>query len=160
MARKSAGKPPSIQTLSPEAAIAGGEIRIHGKGFATGSHPRVLLGDVHAPLIIGSDSYIIARVPEDAVDNVVTIESGNLSSTEWACEIGVPIGDSLHPVANPAVDKDGFIYTTFSGSRGQKTTTSVFRVHPFEGPSPFLSDRDKQVRIAQSPKVSAGDDLG
>ena len=100
----------------------------------------MLLGDVHAPLIIGSDSYIIARVPEDAVDNVVTIESGNLSSTEWACEIGVPIGDSLHPVANPAVDKDGFIYTTFSGSRGQKTTTSVFRVHPFEGPSPFLSD--------------------
>ena len=140
MARKSAGKPPSIQTLSPEAAIAGGEIRIHGKGFTAGAHPRVFLGDVQAPLIIGSDSYIIARVPEEAVDNVVKIESGTLSSTEWACEIGIPIGDSLHPVANPAVDRDGFIYTTFSGSRGQKTTTSVFRVHPHEGPSPFLSD--------------------
>jgi hypothetical protein len=140
MARKPAGKSPSIQTLSPEAAIAGGEIRIHGKGFTNGAHPRVLLGDVQAPLIIGSDSYIIARVPEEAVDNVVKIESGLLSSTEWACEIGIPIGDNLHPVANPAVDRDGFIYTTFSGSRGQKTTTSVFRVHPHEGPSPFLSD--------------------
>ena len=140
MARKPAGKSPSIQTLSPEAAIAGGEIRIHGKGFTNGAHPRVLLGDVQAPLIIGSDSYIIARVPEEAVDNVLKIESGLLSSTEWACEIGIPIGDNLHPVANPAVDRDGFIYTTFSGSRGQKTTTSVFRVHPHEGPSPFLSD--------------------
>ena len=140
MARKPAGKIPSIQTLSPEAAIAGGEIRIHGKGFTNGAHPRVLLGDVQAPLIIGSDSYIIARVPEEAVDNVLKIESGALSSTEWACEIGIPIGDNLHPVANPAVDRDGFIYTTFSGSRGQKTTTSVFRVHPHEGPSPFLSD--------------------
>lgn len=140
MARKTNGKPPSIQTLSPEAAIAGGEIRIHGKGFATGAHPRVLLGDIPAPLIVGSDSYIVARVPEDAVDNVVKIESGSLSSTEWACEIGIPIGDNLHPVANPAVDANGIVFTTFSGSRGQKTTTSVYRVDPYEGPAPFLSD--------------------
>lgn len=140
MARKLAGKPPSIQTLSPEAAIAGGEIRIHGKGFATGAHPRVLLGDIPAPLIVGSDSYIVARVPEDAVDNVVKIESGALASVEWACEIGVPIGDNLHPVASPAVDSNGIIFTTFSGSRGQKTTTSVYRVDPHEGPTPFLSD--------------------
>ncbi|MBI2687093.1 MAG: gluconolaconase [Acidobacteria bacterium] len=140
MPRKPAGKSPNIQTLSPEAAIAGGEIRIHGKGFATGAHPRVMLGDVNAPLIVGSDSYIVARVPDDAVDNVVKIESGDFTSTEWACEIGIPIGDNLHPVANPAVDSAGFIYTTFSGSRGQKTTTSVYRVHPHEGPAPFLSD--------------------
>lgn len=140
MARKSADKSPSIQMVSPEAAIAGGEIRIHGKGFATGAHPRVLLGDVSAPIIIGSDSYIIARVPEDAVDNVIIVESGALASTEWACEIGIPIGDSLHPVANPAVDPAGFIYTTFSGTRGQKTASSVYRVDPHSGPSPFLSD--------------------
>lgn len=140
MARKPVDKSPSILTLSPEAAIAGGEIRIHGKGFATGSHPRVLLGDIPAPLIVGSDSYVVARVPEDAVDNVVKVESGSLSSTEWACEIGIPIGDNLHPVANPAVGPDGMIYTTFSGSRGQKTATSVYRVHPHEGPTPFLSD--------------------
>ena len=140
MARKTADKSPNIQMLSPEAAIAGGEIRIHGKGFATEAHPRVLLGDISAPLIVGSDSYVVARVPEEAVDNVVKVESGNLSSTEWACEIGIPIGDSLHPVANPAVDANGFIFTTFSGSRGQKTTTSVFRVDPHEGPTPYLSD--------------------
>jgi sugar lactone lactonase YvrE len=140
MARKPAGKSPSIQTLSPEAAIAGGEIRIHGKGFATGSHPRVLLGDIPAPLIVGSDSYIVARIPEDAIDNIVRVESGDLSSTDWTCEIGVPIGDNLHPVANPAVDANGYIFTTFSGSRGQKTATSVYRVDPHEGPSPFLSD--------------------
>lgn len=140
MARKIADKSPSIQMLSPEAAIAGGEIRIHGKGFATGAHPRVLLGDIPAPLIVGSDSYIVARVPEEAVDNAVKVESGERSSTEWVCEIGIPIGDNLHPVANPAVDKNGYIYTTFSGSRGQKTATSVYKVDPHEGPTPFLSD--------------------
>ena len=140
MARKLAGKSPSIQTLSPEAAIPGGEIRIHGKGFATGSHPRVLLGDISAPLIVGSDSYIVARIPEDVIDNVVRVESGDLSSSDWTCEIGIPIGDNLHPVANPAIDANGYIFTTFSGSRGQKTATSVYRVDPHEGPAPFLSD--------------------
>ncbi|HEU0122318.1 MAG TPA: gluconolaconase [Bryobacteraceae bacterium] len=140
MARKTAEIVPNIQTLSPEAAIAGGEIRIHGKGFAIGAHPRVMLGDVTAPLIVGSDRYIVARVPEEAVENVVKIESGSKTSSEWICEIGIPIGDNLHPVANPAVDSTGIIFTTFSGSRGQKTPTSVFRVDPHEGPSPFLSE--------------------
>jgi hypothetical protein len=37
-------------------------------------------------------------------------------------KIAVPVADNLHPVANPAVDREGNIYVTFSGSRGQKTS--------------------------------------
>jgi hypothetical protein len=140
MARKSAAKSPSIETVSPQAAIPGGEIRIHGKGFALGAPPRVSLGGVIAPLIVGSDSYLIARVPEDAYENVVRVDSGALSSSDWACDIGIPIADGVHPVANPAIDPNGIVFTTFSGSRGQKTPTSVFRVDPHEGPTPFLTD--------------------
>jgi sugar lactone lactonase YvrE len=133
-------KRPSIDSISPEAAIAGGEIRIRGRGFSAEAHPRVLLGHVPAPIIIGSDSYVIARVPEEAAENNVTVASGSLTSREWTCEIGVPIADGVHPVANPAVDRKGAIYTTFSGSRGQKTPVSVFRVTVNDGPSSFLSD--------------------
>ena len=140
MPRKAAAKAPYIENLSPQAAIAGGEIRIHGKGFAIANHPRVSLGGVDAPLIVGSDSYLIARVPDSAIDGIVKVESGNLSSTEWTCEIGLPIADNVHPVANPAVDHRGVVFTTQSGSRGQKTPTSVFRIEPGEGPTPFLSD--------------------
>ena len=140
MPRKAAAKAPYIENLSPQAAIAGGEIRIHGKGFAIANNPRVSLGGVDAPLIVGSDSYLIARVPDAAIDGIVKVESGNLSSTEWTCEIGLPIADNVHPVANPAVDHRGVVFTTQSGSRGQKTPTSVFRIEPGEGPTPFLSD--------------------
>ena len=40
----------------------------------------------------------------------------------------MPIADSLHPVANPAVDEDGNIYATFSGSRGQKVPVAIYRI--------------------------------
>jgi sugar lactone lactonase YvrE len=38
------------------------------------------------------------------------------------------LAESLHPVANPAVDEAGNIYVTFSGSRGQSVPTSLFRI--------------------------------
>src|SRR5215467_14292991 len=114
--RKSSDSRPQISEVTPPAAIAGGELQIRGKGFARADRPRVVIGEVGAPVVIGSDSFVIARVPEGATAGEVVIESGSLSSDSWACDIGVPIADSLHPVANPAIDSFGNVYTTFSGS--------------------------------------------
>src|ERR1700757_443610 len=118
--RKPSDSRPHISRITPPAAIAGGELQIRGKGFAKAERPRVMIGDVGAPVIIGSDSFVIARVPEGATAGEVIIASGAQSSESWACDIGVPIADSLHPVSSPAIDVFGNIYTTFSGSRGQK----------------------------------------
>jgi sugar lactone lactonase YvrE len=46
----------------------------------------------------------------------------------------------VHPVANPAVDTAGSIFTTLSGSRGQKTPVSVYRVDQANNLRPFLTD--------------------
>ena len=118
--RKSPDGRPQIAQVKPVAAIAGGEFVIQGKGFARTDRPRVTIGDVAAPVVIGSDSLVIARVPEGAAAGELVVASGNQLSEAWACDIGIPIADSLHPVANPAVDAFGNIYSTFSGSRGQK----------------------------------------
>jgi sugar lactone lactonase YvrE len=119
---------PQISHVSPVAAIPGGEFQIRGKNFARADRPRVLLGDVAAPVIIGSDSLVIARVPDGASIGKMVVECGLGSSSIWQCGIGVQIADSVHPVANPVVDDFGNIYTTFSGSRGQKTPVSVYRI--------------------------------
>src|ERR1700674_1873685 len=42
--------------------------------------------------------------------------------------IGVPIAENLHPVTNPAIDQDGNIYVTFSGTRGQKVPVAIYRI--------------------------------
>src|SRR5271170_6928752 len=78
--RKPSSNGPQISQVSPAAAIAGGELQIRGKGFAKSERPHVMIGDVAAPIIIGSDSLVIARVPEGASAGELVIESGKQSS--------------------------------------------------------------------------------
>lgn len=131
---------PEISDVSPRAAIPGGDFQIRGRNFARTDRPRVLLGDVTAPVIIGSDSFLIARVPDGVSEGRIVVESGMQASSAWSCGIGVQIADGLHPVANPAVDSQGNIYTTFSGSRGQKTPASVYRIDTNYSVKPIVSD--------------------
>ncbi|HTX38626.1 MAG TPA: IPT/TIG domain-containing protein, partial [Bryobacteraceae bacterium] len=87
--RKPPDHKPQISQVTPPAAIAGGELQIRGKGFAKSNRPRVTIGDVGAPVIIGSDSLVIARVPEGATAGELVIQSGEQASESWACDIGI-----------------------------------------------------------------------
>ncbi len=138
--RKNGEGKPQISQISPVAAIAGGEFQIRGKGFVKAERPRVTLGDVEAPVIIGSDSFIIARVPEGASVGELIIQNGEQASSAYTCELGIQVADSVHPVTNPAVDAAGNIFTTFSGSRGQKTPVSVYKIDLNYALKPFLTD--------------------
>jgi sugar lactone lactonase YvrE len=138
--RKDSNGRPEIAQVSPVAAIAGGEFQIRGKGFTKPEWPRVTIGDVVAPLTVGSDSFVIAKVPEGASTGELVISSGPRVSQIWACDIGIPIADSLHPVSNPAVDSFGNIYSTFSGSRGQKVPVAVYKIDLNYSVKPFIND--------------------
>ena len=150
--RKPSESKPQIAQVTPPAAIAGGELQIRGKGFAKLDRPRVLIGDVGAPVIIGSDSFVIARVPEGATAGELVIESGTQTSESWACDIGVLLADSLHPVTNPAVDSFGNIYTTFSGSRGQKVPVAVYKIDLNFNVKPFINDLMNATALAFDPE--------
>ena len=150
--RKSADSKPQISEVTPPAAIAGGELRIRGKGFAKQDRPRVSIGEAAAPVIIGSDSLVIARVPEGATAGDIVIDSGGVSSDSWACDIGVLVAESLHPVSNPAVDTFGNIYSTFSGSRGQKVPVAVYRIDLNFNVKPFINELMNATGLAFDPQ--------
>lgn len=147
MKKRSDGRP-EIETVSPVAAIPGGEFQIRGQGFARQTRPRVTIGDEAAPVIIGSDTYVIARVPEGAVVGEMTVANGEHTSSVWTCDIGLQIADSLHPVASPAVDSHGNIYATFSGSRGQKTPVAVYKIDINYEVTPFVTDMMNATGLA------------
>jgi sugar lactone lactonase YvrE len=134
------GIKPTIEQVTPNAAIPGGEFKIRGRGFAATERPQVYMGEVPAPIVIGSDSMVIAKVPEGASVGELKVHSGGEGSSLWNCEIGVPVADSLHPVANPAVDAQGNIYATFSGTRGQKTPVSIYKIDLNYAVKPFVSE--------------------
>ena len=127
-------------------------MQIKGTGFARTGRPHVTIGEVSAPVIVGSDSFVIARVPDGATAGELTIESDGQASDAWACDIGVQLADSLHPVANPAVDAFGNIYTTFSGSRGQKVPVAVFKIDLNFGMKPFINELMNATALAFDPQ--------
>ena len=129
-----------ISGVTPAAAIPGGEFQIRGKGLARSQKPQVTIGDVSAPIVIGSDSYLVVRVPDGAGAGDLVVETGDKAKPTWSCDVGVQIADNLYPVANPAVDAFGNVYVTFSGSRGQKTPVSVYKIDLNYTPKPFVTD--------------------
>ncbi len=139
--RKSSDPRPQILEVSPAAAIPGGEFQVRGKNFAGSGRASVTIGAAPAPLVVGSDSYLIVRVPDNAVGGQLVVSQNGDISTPRPLQVGVQIADGLHPIANPAVDSHGNIYATFSGSRGQKTPVSIFQVESTTGQTvPFVSE--------------------
>jgi hypothetical protein len=136
--RKSSEARPQIQEVSPVAAIPGGEFRIRGKGLTGGERAVARFGEVPAPVVIGSDSLVIVKVPEAARRGELVV--GDENGAAWHCGIGIQIADSLHPVSNPAIDKFGNIYTTFSGSAGQKTPVAIYKVDANLNARPLVVD--------------------
>ena len=131
---------PSIASIHPPAAISGGELYIRGKNLTAAGRAVVRFGNQTAHLVVASDSYIIARVPEAAIVGEVAVASGGVESEFRETHLGIQIADSLHPVANPAVDRDGNVFSTFSGSRGQKAPVSIYKVDTNYNSKPFVTD--------------------
>jgi sugar lactone lactonase YvrE len=132
---------PRIDRVAPAAAIPGGEIVIHGSGFASRAHPRpvVRFGEVEAGLALASENRLIARVPDGATISMVRVFSAANESQPHPVSIGVQIADNLHPIANPAVDAYGNTYVTFSGNRGQRVPVSLYKITANYSVKPFVT---------------------
>jgi hypothetical protein len=133
---------PRIENVSPGAAIPGGEVAIKGSGFTENgrSRPTVRFGDQAGSLMVSSPNRLVVRVPEGVTSGELTVATPNAISAPVAVAVGMTIADELHPVANPAVDSAGNVFTTFSGSRGQKVPVSIYRIDRDHTSRPFLQD--------------------
>lgn len=129
---------PQISTVTPAAAIPGGEFQIRGSGLTNEERPLASLGGVFAPVVIGSESLMIVKVPEGARRGELAL--GGTEDVAWTCDIGIQIADDLHPVANPVIDVYGNIYATKSGTAGQKTPVSVYKIESNLRPRPLVTD--------------------
>lgn len=129
-----------IEQVAPAAALPGGEFTIRGENLGGATRPEVHFGAARGAVVVGSGSMVIARVPEATGYGDLVVSREGESSAPYHCAIGIQIADSLHPVANPACDEEGNIYATFSGSRGQKTAVSVYKIDLNYDCRPFATD--------------------
>jgi sugar lactone lactonase YvrE len=131
-----------IVDVRPSAALPGGNISIHwaGKDLRPLSRPRVAFGDTPAHLISASCERIVAQVPFEASTGELTVSVDHERSNAFAIDLASLIAMNLHPVANPAIDAEGNVYTTLSGRRGEKVPNSVFKIDPQGNIQPFVAD--------------------
>ena len=132
---------PSIQSVSPGAAIPGGEISLLGKGFSSRGalKPVVRFGEMESDLSLISSNRVVARVPYNESEGFVSIESDGHRSESVPVSIAKQVADNLQPVANPAVDFEGNTYVTFSGPRGQRVPVSLYKVVGGSHVKPFVT---------------------
>src|SRR6202167_1545085 len=150
LGKKNVNGKPHIEAVTPTCALPGGEVRIIGKSLRPHElrRPSVRFGDVEGAVLISSADFVVARVPDGASSGSVVVHANGQASNPHAVEVAVPIADNLHPVANPALDHEGNLYVTFSGSRGQKVPVSIFKIDTNYVVKPFLSDIMNATAIA------------
>ena len=132
---------PTIERVSPAAAIPGGEVSIHGSGFTNrnGARPTVRFGANEGSLVLCTEHRLVVRVPDGAAGEL-RVATNEGESKKFNFAIGIAVADNLHPVANPAVDREGNIYVTFSGQRGQKVPVSLYKITPNFVVKPFATE--------------------
>jgi sugar lactone lactonase YvrE len=149
---------PVIKNIVPNAGVEGGEVIITCNDFvfSTYEDARVLFGGAEARPISASSARVIAPVPSnlllDGGEVNISLESNGSVSEGMPFIVGQKLAENLHPVANPAYDRDnGAVYTTLSGTRGQKVPVSVYKITPDGESEPFLTDMINPTGLAFSP---------
>jgi sugar lactone lactonase YvrE len=133
---------PKLVSLSPAAAMPGGEVELRGNGLASGNGvlPQVAVGDTPVYLALSRPGRAVIRIPDGAISGDVVLSRGGGLSNGLELRVAVPMAENLHPVANPAVDADGNVYATFSGGRGQSVPVSIFSIARDFQVRPFVRD--------------------
>src|SRR5271156_1581823 len=150
LGKKNVNGKPHIEGVAPNFALPGGDVRINGKSLRPHEliRPSVRFGEIEGSVLISSDEFVVARVPETAASGPVVVAANGYLSNAHHLKVAVPVFDNLHPVANPALDREGNIYATFSGPRGQKVPVSIFKIDSNYNAKPFLSDMMNATAIA------------
>jgi hypothetical protein len=141
---------PHIEAVSPPAALPGGEVRIRGKALRPAElrRPRVRFGTLDGSVVISSDEFVVARVPSGASSGPIVVSTNGHSSNPHQLKVAQLIAEELHPVSNPAIDVEGNIFVTFSGSRGHKVPVSIYRIDTDYEMTPFVTDLMNPTSIA------------
>jgi sugar lactone lactonase YvrE len=121
---------PRVTAIHPLRAIEGGRIDIEGSGFVIGDGypPEVRVGDARMRLVYASSTRLGVLLPSGLESGRAAVRVAD--APPGFIDVAAPFATGLHQVDNPVFDRDGNLYVTFSGTRGQQVPVSIFRVRP------------------------------
>ena len=111
---------------------------VTGVGFPI-DEAKVVVGGAPARVLLARATRIAVALPPGLDGGRTPIRLGGVPGETAFVDVGTPLATGIHQVDNPVLDRQGHLYVTYSGSRGQETPVSVFRVTPEGTREPFVS---------------------
>ena len=146
---------PRISSVYPLLAIEGGCITVEGEQLlpdtTMASLPRVTIGNIPARVVFAASTNLKVIVPPDLEGGRTAIRVGDGAGETAYLDIGCPVATGLHQVDSPAFDDYGNLYGTYSGSRGERSSVSVFRIQGNGYRQPFVTGITNATSMAFSP---------
>src|SRR6266849_9910083 len=145
---------PRVAAIHPLRAIEGGRITIEGAAFPVDEPqlPVVRIGEASARLVYLSPTRLVAIVPSGLEGGRTTVRVAGAPGDTAFIDIAAPFATGLHQVDNPVFDRDGNLYVTYSGTRGQQVPVSIFRVRPNGTRETFSSGIVNPTSMAIDPR--------
>ena len=140
---------PAVTSVIPERAVGRGRVTINGSGFDIGDASEVMLRDIPARISFASSKRIVITIPDEVEGGHVPVRLGDTTVGELS--IGSIWATGLHQVDNPVFDREGNLFVTYSGSRGQEAPVSIFRVTSTGTREPFVSGVVNATSMAIGP---------
>ena len=83
LGKKNVNGKPHIEAVAPSFALPGGEVRIIGRGLRPPElrRPSVRFGEIEGSVLISSDDFVIARVPEAAASGPVVVSTNGVGTS-------------------------------------------------------------------------------
>jgi sugar lactone lactonase YvrE len=138
-----------VTSVVPDRAVGRGRVTINGSGFSVGDAAEVLLRDTPARIAFASSRRLVITIPDEMEGGRVPVLLGD--TTLGQLSIGSIWATGLHQVDNPVFDRAGNLFVTYSGSRGQESPVSIFRVTPEGTREPFSSGIVNATSMAIGP---------
>jgi sugar lactone lactonase YvrE len=119
---------PAISSLTPLKAAEGGRVVIRGTDLPVDPLPAITIGGERARVVFASPSKLVVVVPGELEGGNMELRVDGLTGETLFVSVGALWATGLHQVDNPVFDEHGNLFVTYSGSRGQETPVSIFRV--------------------------------
>jgi sugar lactone lactonase YvrE len=142
---------PTISSVIPLRAVEGGRVAVEGAGFPTDDLPSITVGDQPSRALFASSTRIVVAIPPELDGGPTPVRIDDIPGETIYVSVGSIWATGLHQVDNPVFDRDGNLFVTYSGSRGQEAPVSIFRVTPAGTREPFASGIVNATSMAFGP---------
>ena len=140
--------------LDPLRVVEGGRLWLRGSGLPVPTRHEELctIGGVPTRAVFAAPDRMAVEIPSGLEGGRTEVKVPWLPGATLYVDVAVLLATGLHQVDSPAIDRQGRVYVTYSGSRGQQAPVSIFRVTQNGGPrEPFVSGIVNATSLAFGP---------